>query len=60
MSKRYNDLIEEYVEKFGEVFPEKMASTDPDENMKIMENCIRSGKPFDPYSQKDFDPDADY
>ena len=59
MSK-YNELIEAYADKFGEAFPSRMASTDPDENMKIMEDCIRRGRPFDPYEQKDFDPDAEY
>ncbi len=61
MSKRsFDELFEAYLNKFGENFPTMMAPTDEKMVLDIMEECLKSGKPYDPYASKDFDPDADY
>lgn len=49
MSKSYEELILEYIQKFGESFPTDMAPQDDKEAMDIMEKCIRENKPYDPY-----------
>ena len=53
---KYEDLIEQYVEKFDEGFPTFMAPGGEDEHMEIIKNYLKTGKSYDPYT----DPDADY
>lgn len=60
MSKlSYDDLFDKYVETFGETFPSRMVSG-PDEAMEIMEKCLKSNTPFNPYEEDGFDAEADY
>lgn len=57
---RIDKLISMYSEKFHEAFPVRMAPTDIDEVEKIIKECVRTGKPYDPYADPDFDPEAMY
>ena len=59
MTNKFDQLMSEYLDKLGEVFPARMVS-DPDQAMEIMEECIKTGKPYDPYGEEGFDPNADY
>lgn len=59
-NRNYEELFEAYIEKFGEAFPSFMAPDDPEEAMDIMEECLKSGEPYNPLEDPDFDPDADY
>lgn len=59
MSK-YEELIGQYVEKFDECFPTFIAPDGEEEQMEIIKNCLKNGKPYDPYEDPDFDPDATY
>ena len=53
---KYEDLIEQYVEKFDEGFPTFMAPGGEEEHMEI----IKKDQNQDPYTDPDFDPYADY
>ena len=55
---KYEDLIEQYVEKFDEGFPTFMAPGGEEEHMEIIKNCLKTGKSYDPYTDPDFDPYA--
>lgn len=57
--KPFDQMMSEYLDKFDEVFPMRMVS-DPDEAMEIMKECLKSGKPYNPYEEEGFDPEADY
>lgn len=59
MRKSYDQLLDEYAEKFGEAFPSRMVS-DADEAVEIMEKCLKSGTPYNPYEEEGLDPEADY
>ena len=58
--RNYTAIAEEYYEKFGEIFPSRMAPGNEQDKMDIMEECLKTGQPYDPYAQEDFDPEADY
>ena len=58
-NKTFDQMLSEYLDKFDEVFPARMVS-DPDVAMEIMEDCLKSGKPYNPYEEEWFDPKADY
>lgn len=61
MSKlSYEELFEAYVDQFGDAFPTFMAPPGDEEQMAIMERCLKSGTPYDPTSDPDYDPEADY
>ena len=47
-------------EKFDEGFPTFMAPGEEEEHMEIIKNCLKTGKSYDPYTDPDFDPYADY
>ena len=47
---KYEDLIEQYVEKFDEGFPTFMAPGGEEEHMEIIKNCLKTGKSYDPYT----------
>ena len=57
--KTFDQMMSEYVDKFDEAFPARMVS-DPEAAMEIMEECLKTGKPYDPYEEEGFNPDADY
>lgn len=59
-NQKYDKLIEAYIEKFDDSFPTFLAPHRIEEQMNIIEECLRTGVPYDPYSEPDFDPDADY
>ena len=40
---KYEDLIEQYVEKFDEGFPTFMAPGGEEEHMEIIKNCLKTG-----------------
>lgn len=61
MSKRsFDTLLDEYATKFDEAFPVRMAPSDEKEVMGIIERCLKSNTPYDPYMEEDIDPEADY
>ena len=37
-----------------------MAPGGEEEHMEIIKNCLKTGKSYDPYTDPDFDPYADY
>lgn len=57
--KNFDQMMSDYLDKFDEVFPARIIS-DPEEAMGIMKECLKTGKPYNPYADKDFDPKADY
>lgn len=56
---KFDQLMSEYLDKFDDGFPVRMVS-DPERAMEIMEACIKSGNPYNPYEEEGFDPEADY
>ena len=58
-NKTFDQMLSEYLDQFDEVFPARMVS-DPNEAMEIMEACMKSGKPYNPYEDEGYDPKADY
>lgn len=56
MGKSYEELFDEYHKTFKEIFPDRLAPSDITMQMEIMEECLRTGIPYDP----DFDPECDY
>lgn len=59
-NRNYEELIDKYVDKFKEMFPTFVAPSDIEEQMDIIEECLKTGTPYDPYADSDIDPDADY
>lgn len=52
--KRINELREEYKNKFGEQMPMFLVRhLDDEEIIKLMEDCIKNNKPYDPPLDKD-------
>lgn len=52
------DLLQQYVDRFGENFPVFMHMGQPnDELIRLIKQCLEKGKPYVP---DDFDPEIDY
>ncbi len=58
--KEYDDLLGKYIEMFNECWPIYEVPFDIDEQIKIMKECLRTGVPYDPTLDPDYDPDAIY
>ena len=58
--RNFDELLDKYAEKFGEAFPVRMAPGSDEEIMDLIEECLESGTPYDPYADPDFDPEMDY
>ena len=59
-NRNYDELFEAYSKEFDEVFPLRMVHVDEEEVMDIIEECLKTGKPYNPMYEKDYDPEADY
>ena len=61
MRKRdYEELLKRYFLIFDEGFPTHMAPDDEEEQMDIIEKCLDTKTPYDPYADGDIEPDANY
>lgn len=49
-----NEKLDAYREKFGEQFPLMLCMGMPDKDIiKIIDKCLKSGKPYDPEIEDD-------
>ena len=60
MAKMYEEWFAEYLARFGKIFPTRMAPIGEDEQIALMKKSLDENKPYDPYDDRDIDPDADY
>ena len=59
-NRNYEELLKRYFLIFDEGFPTFMAPDDVEEQMDIIEKCLETKTPYDPYADGDIDPEADY
>ena len=60
MAKTYEEWFEAYHARFGEIFPTRIAPACEAEQIALMKKALDENKPYDPYEEDEFDPDADY
>lgn len=57
-SKEYYELVAQYEKSFKEDFIG--LGLDAEESMAIIRECLKTGKPYDPTTNPNFHPGADY
>lgn len=46
VNKRFREISEAYIDKFDEVFPNRVYQAEMEELISVMEKCIKENTPF--------------